>query len=171
MERLSLLSRETVHLGVLDTHDVLHIEKVESPEIVGVSSRVGTRALPHVTGLGKALLASGPDEELDAYIEHARTRSSLSPPFDPEAFRAEIALARRRGYSVDDGESSAGVRCLAVAIRGVGGSPLFAISVTEPSGRFTSERMESCVPEMLAVARELTTQFGGDASSCPAVAV
>ena len=78
MERLSLLSRETVHLGVLDNHDVLHIEKVDSPEIVGVSSRVGTRAAPHVTGLGKALLAAGPDEELEAYIEHAR-KAVLAP--------------------------------------------------------------------------------------------
>ena len=163
MERLSLLSRETVHLGVLDNHDVLHIEKVDSPEIVGVSSRVGTRATPHVTGLGKALLASGPDEELEAYIEHAGKRSLPRSAFDPEAFRTEIALARRRGYSIDDGESSPGVRCLAVAVRGAGGSPLFAISLTGPSGRFTAERMASCVPEMLAVARDLSTRFGGEA--------
>ena len=163
MERLSLLSRETVHLGVLDNHDVLHIEKVDSPEIVGVSSRVGTRAVPHVTGLGKALLASGPDEELEAYIEHAGKRSLPPSAFDPEAFRAEIALARRRGYSIDDGESSPGVRCLAVAVRGAGGNPLFAISLTGPSGRFTAERMASCVPEMLAVARDLSTRFGGEA--------
>ena len=97
MERLSLLSRETVHLGVLDNHDVLHIEKVDSPEIVGVSSRVGTRAAPHVTGLGKALLAAGPDEELEVYIEHAAKRSLPRSAFDREAFRAEIALARQAG--------------------------------------------------------------------------
>jgi DNA-binding IclR family transcriptional regulator len=164
MERLSLLSRETVHLGVLDNHDVLHIEKVDSPETVGVSSRVGTRAAPHVTGLGKALLASGPDEELEIYIEHAQKHSSPSMPFDPQAFRADIALARRRGYSIDDGESSPGVRCLAMAICGVGGNPLFALSLTGPSGRFTLERLESCVPEMLAVVRELTSRFGGEAN-------
>ncbi len=163
MERLSLLSREAVHLGVLDNHEVLHIEKVDSPEIVGVSSRVGTRAVPHVTGLGKALLASGTDEELEAYIEHAGKRSLLPSALDLEAFRAEIALARRRGYSIDDGESSPGVRCLAVAIRGAGDGPLFAISLTGPSGRFTAERMASCVPEMLAVARDLSTRFGGEA--------
>ena len=70
---VSLLSRETVHLGILDNHDVLHIEKVDSPEAIGLSSRVGTRAAPHVTGLGKALLASGSDEELETYIENARS--------------------------------------------------------------------------------------------------
>jgi IclR family acetate operon transcriptional repressor len=163
MERLSLLSRETVHLGVLDNHDILHIAKVDSPEIVGVSSRVGTRAVPHVTGLGKALLAAGPDAELEAYIAHAGKRADPHLLADAAALRAEIALARERGYSIDDGESSAGVRCLAVAIRGVDGRPLFAISLTGPSGRFTPERLEACVPEMLAVARTLTAQFGGEA--------
>ena len=58
MERLSLLSRETVHLGVLDNHDVLHIAKVDSPEIVGLSSRVGTRATP--ISPGSARLCSPP---------------------------------------------------------------------------------------------------------------
>jgi IclR family acetate operon transcriptional repressor len=161
MERLSLLARETVHLGVLDNRDVLHIAKVDSPEVIGVSSRVGTRAAPHVTGLGKALLAAGSDEELGAYIAHARTRLAPYTLAAPDALRADIAFARKRGYSIDDGESSPGVRCLAVAIRGVDDRPLFALSLTGPAGRFTPERAEACVPEMLAVARELTSQFGG----------
>lgn len=161
MERLSLLSRETVHLGVLDNHDILHIAKVDSPETIGVSSRVGTRAVPHVTGLGKALLAAGPVDELDSYIAHARTRPAPFTLTDPEALRAELAEARVRGYSIDDGESSPGVRCLAVAVRGVDDRPLFALSLTGPAGRFTAEQAARCVPELLAVARALTTQFGG----------
>ena len=46
--------------------------------------------------------------------------------------------------------------------RGVEGRPLFAISLTGPDGRFTLQRLESCVPEMLAAARALSAQFGGD---------
>jgi DNA-binding IclR family transcriptional regulator len=167
MERLSLLSRETVHLGVLDNNDILHVAKVDSPELVGVSSRVGTRAAPHVTGLGKALLAAGTDEELEAYLKVARKRADPQTPLDPASFREEIALTRQRGYSTDDGESSAGVRCLAVAIRGVDGRPLFALSLTGPSGRFSDEQMAACVPEMLAVARTLTRQFGGSIEQGP----
>jgi len=165
MERLSLLARETVHLGVLDSHDVLHIEKVDSPEVVGVSSRVGTRAAPHVTGLGKALLAAGTDWELEAYILHARKRTDSYALTDPAALREAIDLARTQGYSIDDGESSAGVRCLAAAITGVDGRPLFALSLTGPAGRFTMERVDACVPEILAAARALTMQFGGEAAS------
>jgi DNA-binding IclR family transcriptional regulator len=162
MERLSLLSRETVHLGVLDNHDILHLAKVDSPEIVGVSSRVGTRAVPHVTGLGKALLAAGSDEELETYIAQKGDRATMGVDLEPAALRVEIGLCRERGYSIDDGESSPGVRCLAVAIRGVDDRPLFALSLTGPSARFTPERLQACVPEMLAAARTLTTKFGGN---------
>ncbi len=170
MERLAQRSRETVHLGVLDNHDILHIAKVDSPETVGVSSRVGTRATPHLTGLGKALLAAGSDGELEIYISHARQQTSPLPVTtlsDPASLRAEIQLTRERGYSIDEGESSPGVRCLAVAIRGVDNRPVFALSLTGPSGRFTPERLETCVPEMLAAALALTAQFGGDASPAP----
>jgi IclR family acetate operon transcriptional repressor len=163
LTRLSLLSRETVHLGILDNDHVLHVDKVDSPEIVGVSSRVGTRAIPHVTGLGKALLAAGTDEELAAYI----ARAARDAHADPDALRREVALSRQRGYSIDDGESSPGVRCLAVAIRGADERPLFAISLTGPSGRFTQERLEACVPEMLAVARALSARFGGGVAPAP----
>jgi len=69
-----------------------------------------------VTGLDKDLFASGPGEDLDTYIEHDRKPPLLSSAFDPEAFRAEIALAGSRGYSIDDCGSSPGVRCLAVAM-------------------------------------------------------
>ncbi len=162
MERLSLLSRETVHLGVLDNNEVLHIEKVDSPELVGVSSRVGTRAAPHVTGLGKALLAAGPDDEFESYIAQARARKDPYTLLDAAGLRQEIALARERGYSIDDGESSPGVRCLAVAIRGVDDRPLFALSLTGPAARFTPERMDACVPEILETAAALSLQFGGE---------
>jgi hypothetical protein len=43
--------------------------------------------------------------------------------------------------------------------------PLFALSLTGPCGRFTPERLQACVPEMLAAARVLTVQFGGEAAS------
>ena len=160
LERLSLLSRETVHLGVLDGSEVLHVDKVDSPERVGIASKVGSRAVAHTTGLGKALLAAGPDEAVAEYLAHATSPAASVPIADPEAFRAELRLTRERGYSIDDEEDSIGVRCLGVAVLGAGGAPLFAISVTGPSPRFTLDRLRSCAPEVMATARALSRQLG-----------
>lgn len=160
LERLSALSRETVHLGVLDGFEVVHVDKVDSPEMVGVASKIGTRAVPHVTALGKALLAAGPEETLAAYLAHAR---ALPPPFRltaEAALRHDLARARERGYSLDDEESTAGVRCLGVPIFGAAGEPLFAVSITGPAARFTAARAAACAPEALAAAAALSRQFG-----------
>lgn len=160
LERLSHLSRETTHLGILDGFEVVHVDKVDSPEMVGVSSKVGTRATPHVTALGKALLAAGPDEVLRSYLIHARSLPAPSRLVDDALFMADVARARERGYSLDDEESTAGVRCLGVPILGTDGAPLFALSITGPAARFTAERATACAPEAMAAARALSLQFG-----------
>jgi IclR family transcriptional regulator, KDG regulon repressor len=160
MERLSRLSRETVHLGVLDGYEVLHVDKIESLERVGVASKVGSRGTLHTTGLGKALLAAGTDEFLEEYIARASDTGALVPVVDPGVLRKEIARTRERGYSIDDEEDSIGVRCLGVAVIGAGGVPLFALSLTGPSPRFTRERVAAYAAEAKAAARALSRQLG-----------
>lgn len=160
LEHLSQLCRETVHLGVLDGFEVVHIDKVESLERVGVASKIGSRGVLHTTGLGKALLAAYPDAFLEVYLANTRDRPDLAPVADPDALRAEIRRTRERGYSVDNEEDSIGVRCLGAAVRGADGEPMFAISLTGPSPRFTLERVDALAPVVVAVCRDLSTRVG-----------
>jgi DNA-binding IclR family transcriptional regulator len=160
---LSELSRETVHVGVLDGFDVVHVDKIESLEHVGVSSRIGSRGVTHRTGLGKALLAASSDDYISDYITRGRRRAT---PYRVEAVEvdtiwASVAETRERGYSIDDEDDSVGVRCLGAAIRGTGGNPVFAISLTGPSPRFTRAKCEELGPVVVQVARELTLRLGG----------
>ncbi len=160
MEHLSRLTRETVHLGVLDGFEVLHVDKIESLERVGIASKIGSRGIPHTTGLGKALLAAAPDTVLDDYLAYAVSDDAPIRVADLAALRLEIAKTRARGYSIDDEEDSIGVRCLGVAVLGADGAPLFAISLTGPSPRFTLERVATYAPEVMATARALSRQLG-----------
>lgn len=160
LEALALACRETIHLGILDGFEVVHVFKVDSPERIGISSRVGSRAVPHVTGLGKALLALSPPPFVAAYLEHARR---LPAPFalrDPAPLVADLEATRRRGYSLDNEEDSIGVRCVGVAIRGVGGEPAFALSMTGPAGRITDERIAACAPLLVRAAGDISARLG-----------
>jgi IclR family transcriptional regulator, KDG regulon repressor len=160
LERLSALSRETVHVGVLDGLDVLHLDKIDSLERVGVASKIGSRGPAHSASLGRALLAASPDRAVEAFIvESDLSRGAYRLP-DPQRFREEIARTRQRGYALDDEEDSIGVRCLGVAVRGAGGAPLFAISMTGPSARFTLERALSFAPAAVEIARDLSLRLG-----------
>lgn len=160
LDELAELSRETVHLGVLDGHDVVHIDKVESPELVGVSSKIGSRGVPHTTALGRALLAASPDAALDDYLCFARGRTDRYRVADEARVRAEIARTRERGYSLDDEEDSIGVRCLGVALRGAGGEAICAVSLTGPSPRFTRARATALAPALIATAENVSRRFG-----------
>jgi DNA-binding IclR family transcriptional regulator len=160
LEYLSNLSRETVHVGVLDGFDLVHVERVDSPERVGVSSKIGTRVLPHLTSLGKAILAASPAGTLDAYLDHLRKMSEPKAPFDSRWLIDEIENTRLRGYSIDDEEDSLGVRCIGSAIMAGNGEPIFAVSITGPSGRFTTERAHACAPALVAATASLSSAYG-----------
>lgn len=162
IERLSALSRETIHVGVLDGRDVLHIDKIDSLERVGVSSKIGSRGPAHLASLGKAILAASPEHVIEAYIAAASGVRGPDVLRDPQAFRAELTRTRQRGYSIDNEEDAIGVRCLGVAVVGAGNLPLFAISITGPAARFTLARVDELAPQMLRTASELSAQFGGE---------
>jgi IclR family transcriptional regulator, KDG regulon repressor len=161
---LSELSRETVHVAVLDGFDIVHVDKIESLEHVGVSSRIGARGVTHRTGLGKALLAANSDAFVTAYIAQGECRQpphGISPG-EIDTIWSDVHKTRQRGYSLDDEDDSVGVRCLGAAVRGTGGIPIFAISLTGPSPRFTRAICERLAPTLLAVTDDLSRRFGAE---------
>lgn len=160
LEHLSRLTRETIHVGVLDGFSLVHVDKLDSPERVGVSSKIGTRTAIHTAALGKALLAAQTDDEIERYIAHAVRLPSADRLADPDRLRADLVDARGRGYSVDDEEDSIGVRCIGAAILAANGEPVFAISITGPAGRFTLERATTLAPALIDAASAVSRDLG-----------
>lgn len=60
---LSNETKETVNLGVLDGHELLYLEVIESPHSFRMASQPGMHRPLHCTALGKALLAFLPNEQ------------------------------------------------------------------------------------------------------------
>jgi IclR family acetate operon transcriptional repressor len=76
------------------------------------------------------------------------------------ALEAELATIRKRGYSVDNEEMEEGVRCLAVPIFDRRHDCVGAISVSGPTTRMTTERVQKLAPAACAIADELSRQLG-----------
>ena len=147
LERLRVVARphlegiqretgETVNLVVLDADRVVYVDQVEGSRQVRMFTTVGTSVPAHTTGSGKAILANGSSEvvealyagrELQGLTEH--TLTSL------EALEADFARIRRRGYALDEEEHEEGVGCVAVAVFDHRGRASAAISVSGPSAR------------------------------------
>ncbi len=91
---------ETVHLAVRSGHEMIYVDKLESPQAVRMASRIGTRVKLHSSSVGKAWLAALPPDEAAALLPQldlaAMTPQTLTTV---AALAAEIERIRARGYS------------------------------------------------------------------------
>jgi IclR family KDG regulon transcriptional repressor len=162
LERLRDEFGETVHLTVLNGNEVVYLEKLAGLHPIGfMSSRVGDRNPAHCTGVGKALLAFIPDDELTAcYPDGRLTRYTDTTITELEALRLELKKVRDRGYATDQEEHEPGVKCVAVPVfdhKGIAA----AISVSGPTNRVDHHLANSDLIEKLQVAAaEISEQMG-----------
>src|SRR5437763_2417362 len=114
---LSNETKETVNLAVLDRHEVLYLDVIESPHSFRMASQPGMHRPVNCTALGKALLAFLPAEQREEILplltfERAtpRTISNLA------RLRKELAPAPQQRYAIDDQDTDMGARCVAAPI-------------------------------------------------------
>jgi DNA-binding IclR family transcriptional regulator len=146
----------TANLGVLDGNQVLHVCVSEPDRPLRFTASLGARDDPYCTGLGKLLLSELPAADLERcvppepFTEHTDTTITTL-----DALRRDLKRTVKRGYAFDDNERSKGLRCVAVGVR-VDGECLAAVSVSGPSGEFTTASQQRYVSELEKVADQLT---------------
>lgn len=146
---------ETANMAVLDSDRVLYIAQAPSRHSMRTFTEVGRRAHSHATGVGKAILAQLPDDQ----VRGIAARSGL-PPATPaslgtiEELLADLAAIRSRGFSIDEEEQELGVRCFAVAVPGAP-TPT-AVSVSGPISRVDDAFGRRAVPLLKAAARAIS---------------
>ena len=87
---------ETVQLAILDQTEVIYVAREDGTQPVQLLSNVGRRLPAHATGLGKALLASLPEDYLD--VLYARRQLSVLTPNTISSLnqlKADLDLTRR----------------------------------------------------------------------------
>ena len=131
LRKLRDLTRETANLAVVDDEFIIVLTRMESREIMRSLTKVGGRVAMVASGVGKAVLATYSDEDVNAIIRHQGmprlTEKSIVRP--GELFR-ELETIRRQGYAVDDEEARMGLRCVAAVVYNDCSEPLAAISVS-----------------------------------------
>ncbi len=149
IDRLSATIGETVHLAQLDHGQVLYVDKRNAKRPVEMFSDAGKVGPAYCTGVGKAMLAHLPEEQLDAALAqqsfHPFTDHTLS---DPDALRRELHAIRDRGFAFDREEHEPGIICVAVPILTRAGRVLGALSVTSTTQRTGLSGLERLVPEI-----------------------
>jgi IclR family acetate operon transcriptional repressor len=150
LEAIRDATRETANFAVLEQLTVVYVDQAESPNAVGMFTRIGRRAHAHAAATGKAMLARLPRSSLEP-LAASEPFPRLTPHTITTAsgLRAELEGIRRRGYALDLEEYEEGVACIAVPIVDSSGEVHGAISVSAPAPRLRRlERDE--VAELLA---------------------
>ncbi len=163
LERLGHETGETVHLVLQEERDIVYIHKVESVSgAIRMFSRIGMRRPLYCTGVGKAILATWPDEEARALWRASDVRPWTPYTIvDEAAFFQELAQVRRLGYAMDNEENELGVCCIAAAIPDYRGRASYAISVSAPLTRMSDERIAALRVPLLETRDEIAEAIGG----------
>jgi DNA-binding IclR family transcriptional regulator len=139
----------TVHLGVLVGGEVLYVEKITGRGGCAIPSRVGGRMPATLTGLGKAMLAAGPDDVVQSVLRRPLPRRTPRSIHQPLALCQEIERTRAAGVAFDREEARAGVFCVGAAVHS-SGWPVAGISVGGPAKQFCTESYANLVREAAA---------------------
>ncbi|MGW0120435.1 IclR family transcriptional regulator [Streptomyces sp. NPDC003327] len=152
---------ETVHVAVLEDMDVIYIAKVDSTHAVRMVSAAGRRLPAHCTAVGKMLLATLPEEELDERLD-GRELTAMTPHSlaDPDALRAALAEIRILGVAVEQRESNPDVSCVAAPVRDRSGRVVAALSVSVPVTRWNEDRENELTALAGRGAADLSSRLG-----------
>ena len=144
---LSRIVQETVHLVILDQGEIVYLDKVEEVDdqrSLRMASRIGMRNYAHSCAVGKVLLATLPDVELDEIIaQKGLQRLTKNTIVHLEELKKHLADVKTQGYAIDDEENEEGIRCVAAPVRNDRGGVIAAISISGPSVRMTEERIHN----------------------------
>lgn len=164
LENLVETAGETAFLAILNKDELVYLDKVESPNSVRTSARIGSSNPLYCTGLGKAILATLPDDEVRAILKRTGGLRPVTPYTitDEAQFMSILAQARKQGYAVDDREHNSEVFCLAAPVYNLHGHVSAAISVASLFSKVKDDRQKiEVLGKMIsAAALELSHRIG-----------
>lgn len=164
MESLATEVGEAVHLAVLDpdpgaVHNVVVVDRVDSPHVLGVTPQVGFGSSAHCSGVGKVLLAWSPPEVVERLLRtRGLRRFTPNTIVDEGTLLAELARIRERGYAIDNEEMEVGLYCVAAPVRDARGHLVAALSISGPTARL-SNRRENLARAVMRAAGELSARL------------
>ena len=160
---------ESSQVGVLDGHEVVYVDRLESAHSLRLFTETGRRVPVHCTSSGKVLLAYLPEARRQALLRAAAPLTALTPHTitDQSQLAAELDRVRRRGWAEAVNEREIGVASIAAPLRDVSGEVVAAISIGVPLARCSVMALRRLAPVIMEAAEAASRRLGwpGELSS------
>lgn len=151
----------SVHLGILEGHEVVYIEKMQSVARSQVYSNVGYRTPAHCSSMGKCLLSCMSGHQLDTFLyacpfEQYTPNTYTSSP----QFRKYLKQVRHQGWAIDDQEYLLGHRCVGAPIYDYRGEAIASISASGSTMEISENRIPFIVEQVKDAALQISKRMG-----------
>jgi len=162
LRALNRETRESVHLAVMQGHDLTTIAKLDSSHPVRVATDgIGKSNAAHATATGKAILAWLPETEIASVIaDKGLTGFTEHTITNITDLMEDLRHVRRNGFALDREEFQPGVTCLGAAIRDHTGAVIGSISCSMPDSRANDEHLERVKESLREAAKKLSVALG-----------
>ncbi|WP_040713224.1 IclR family transcriptional regulator [Paenibacillus curdlanolyticus] len=147
---------ETIQLARLEKGELVYLAKKEAATHVRLISEPGMRLPAYATAMGKALLASLENEQIDALYADEDYQA-----FTPNTVKSTLELqqhineARALGYALDREEVALGFCCVAAPVLDRGGKAIGAVSCSMSVHHWPAKQALA-VEEIQQLARSLS---------------
>ena len=133
MEEVAREINESCSLGVLDSEDVVYVQRVAVRKVMAITLGIGARLPAYCTSMGRVLLGGLDDESLERWLRGVRTQTwtRLTLTEKPE-IRAAVQRARNQGYAYVEQELQEGLCSIAVPVRNPRGEVIAALNSGMP---------------------------------------
>lgn len=161
LRRCADIVKESVYLIYFEGDHILYIYAIETPSRLMARSAIGDRVQMHCTGVGKAVLAALPQQQVEEII----ARQGM-PAFTPytitslDALLENLEATRKRGYSIDNQEHELGTYCVGAVIRDNHGRPIGGCSISGRDPEIIGSRAQALSVDLLYTAQEISRRMG-----------
>ena len=161
LQRLSMQTGETANFSALDGHEIVYLERSNSPRVVSIGFHAGARTPAHVVSPGFAILSTFSRPRLDAWMAaHDFSRFTANTITDLAAFRGTVDATARAGYSFVNQYIDVGLGGIAAALFDRHGLCVGAISMTFQMQRYPEDtvltQLLPALQDVVKVLREVT---------------
>lgn len=158
LRELHLKCGETVNAAVNEYNQIRYIFRIESEEMLRISTPAGARFPVHCSATGKIFLSYLSDEDIlriHGGNNQLPKMTEHSIGTVKELIQA-IEKVRQTRVAFDDEEALTGVYCIAAPILNAKGECLAAISISTPKNRINSKKSHEFEKMVIAAAKKIS---------------
>ncbi len=162
LEELAKRTGESVYLAVLNNYRVVLIQRVDSPAMWSLVTKLGLRSPVHCTASGQVLISEMSDDELREIIKKVGLKKYTDKTITKlSQLKLRLKKVREQGFSVVDREYNPELVAVAAPIRNVWGKIVAALLITlQYRGSKTVARAYELAEDLKIYAEKISRKLG-----------